>query len=278
MPAYWSGGGGNRSNKFRLLTPPASTDTVLKRERAEFMLRAIENLLILQDRDTRIHALEAEMEGFAPQRSRLQGQTAAGRARQEAAKTQLHHLESERKELELEVVAQQDLIAKYSLQQFQTKKNDEYRALTHEIENCKAEIVRLEDRQLELMEQAERTQQELREATRHLEAVTREADTQLAELAGREAELRARLAELTGGRAALAQQVEGLLLPRYERLRKSKGDRVVVGVEHGCCGGCHMKLPTQIVVHCQGALEVVACPNCARLLYYTTDMDLAVAD
>ncbi len=40
---------------------------------------------------------------------------------------------------------------------------------------------------------------------------------------------------------------------RYERLFKSKGENVVVGVEHSACGGCHMKLPAQIVTSCRGA-------------------------
>ena len=45
---------------------------------------------------------------------------------------------------------------------------------------------------------------------------------------------------------------------RYERLFKSKGDNVVVGVDHGVCGGCHMKLPAQILVTCQAQKEIVA--------------------
>ena len=38
---------------------------------------------------------------------------------------------------------------------------------------------------------------------------------------------------------------------RYERLVKSKGENVVVGVQHGVCGGCHMRLPAQLLVTCQ---------------------------
>jgi hypothetical protein len=68
------------------------------------------------------------------------------------------------------------------------------------------------------------------------------------------------------------------VLLRYERLRKSKGEKVVVGVAHGVCGGCHMRLPAQILVSCQAEQEIVTCPNCGRLLYYTRDMSLAVAD
>ena len=63
-----------------------------------------------------------------------------------------------------------------------------------------------------------------------------------------------------------------------ERLLKSKGDNVVVGVDHGACGGCHMKLPAQILVSCQAQKEIVACNNCGRILYYTRDMALAAAE
>jgi len=50
-------------------------------------------------------------------------------------------------------------------------------------------------------------------------------------------------------------------------------------VQHGVCGGCHMKLPTQVLVSTQQAnQELVTCINCGRILYYTRDMDLAVAN
>jgi uncharacterized protein len=53
---------------------------------------------------------------------------------------------------------------------------------------------------------------------------------------------------------------------------------VVVGVQHHSCGGCHMKLSRGTVVACQAEQEVVTCTNCGRILYFTRDMDLAVAD
>ena len=52
-------------------------------------------------------------------------------------------------------LAKKKLIEKYSLQQFQTKKNEEYRALANEIENCRKAIIKIEDQEIELMEQAE---------------------------------------------------------------------------------------------------------------------------
>ena len=65
---------------------------------------------------------------------------------------------------------------------------------------------------------------------------------------------------------------------KYERLLKHKGQNVIVGIQHGVCGGCHMQLSRQVIVSCQSDQELVNCPNCGRILFYTRDMDLAVAD
>jgi predicted nucleic acid-binding Zn-ribbon protein len=53
---------------------------------------------------------------------------------------------------------------------------------------------------------------------------------------------------------------------------------VVVGIEHGVCGGCHMRFPVQLMVACKAAKELVTCPNCGRILYCTPEMDVAAVD
>ncbi|MGA2543610.1 MAG: C4-type zinc ribbon domain-containing protein [Verrucomicrobiota bacterium] len=242
------------------------------------MYDIIEKLLILQDRDRRILQVREQLARLGPERETLRVQTGAALAALEAAKGRGKQIESERKQRELEVEAKKQQIGRYSLQQFQTKKNEEYRALAHEIEGCNAEIVKLEDAQLELMEQAEATQRELLAASRQAEELKRLADGQLKDLAGREQTLTAELAELEGNREQVKSAVDGHTLQRYERLLKMKGGSVVVGIQHGVCGGCHMKFPVQLMVACQAERELVTCPNCGRILYYTSDMDLAVMD
>ena len=242
------------------------------------MLEAIEKLLILQDRDRKISRLRTELANVGPERRALQTRTAASLAALDAARQRAKHIESDRKKLELEVETKKQAIERYSLQQFQTKKNDEYRALAHEIEIARGAIFKLEDQQLELMEQAETTQKETASATRTADEAKKLADRQIADLTAREENLKKELAELEADRDQLAAAVDASILPRYERLRKSKGESVVVGVAHGVCGGCHMKLQRQVMVTCQGNQEIVSCPNCGRILYYTRDMSLAVAE
>jgi predicted nucleic acid-binding Zn-ribbon protein len=242
------------------------------------MLETIEKLLILQDRDRKIRRIRAELAHIEPQRVLLQTRTAEAQAALDTAKNRVKQLESERKNLELEVETKKQLIARYANQQLQTRKNEEYRALTHEIEMCKDEIFKIEDKEISLMEQAEATQKEVVRTTQALNEARKLMEEQLTQLSAREQNLKKELTELEANRQELARAVEDAPRGRYERLFKSKGENVVVGVQHGVCGGCHMRVPAQVLVTCQAQQELVTCPNCGRILYYSPDMDLAVAE
>jgi len=242
------------------------------------MLELIEKLLILQERDRKIGQLEAELADIGPHRRLAAQQLDSAKTRLEELKQRVRQLENERNQLELDVKAKKEQIEKYSFQQFQTKKNPEYQALAHEILLCKSDINKTEDKELEVLELIDTTQRGVSEAVRLLEETQQITEQQLEALAQREARLKTDLNELIENRAELAVAVDSDFLPRYERLRKSKDGRVVVGVEHSVCGGCHVKLPAQIVVGCQAAQEVMMCPNCGRVLYYSPGMDLVVAE
>lgn len=242
------------------------------------MLEAIEKLLILQDRDRKIMQVNSELARIEPERESLRRRATESQAGLEAKKHQFKQIESDRKRLELEVEAKKQLIEKYSLQQFQTKKNDEYKALANEIDLCKAQIVQLEDQQLELMEKAETVHKEVLASTELALSTKKSVESQLADLDNKEKNLQRQLAEYEAGYEQLASAVDESVRNRYERLKKQKGWNTVVGIEHSVCGGCHMKLPTHVVLSCQAQQEIMSCPNCGRILYYARHMDLAVAE
>jgi hypothetical protein len=242
------------------------------------MFNVIEKLLVLQERDRKIMQLREQLDRIEPERETLRAQTGGAQAALDEAKTRGKQIESDRKQRELDVETKKQQIGKYSLQQFQTKKNEEYRALAHEIETCNGDIAKLEDQQLELMEQAETAQRQIVAAAKQADELKKLADGQLKDLASREQALVAELAQLESNREEIKNAVDETVLKRYERLMKMKGGSVVVGINHGVCGGCHMKFPVQLVVSCQAGREMVTCPNCGRILYYTRDMDLAVID
>lgn len=242
------------------------------------MHEPIEKLLILQDRDRKLAQLRAELEQIEPQRQALKSRDASAHKTLEAARLRAKQLETARKEMELEIEARKQQIERYLQQQLQTRKNEEYRALANEVETCKGQISQIEDRELEVLEQMDQNARDLAEAHAALAATEAMVGGELKTIDEREANLRRDLAALEANRNELAAAVEEGLRARYERLVRSKGHNVVVGVDHGACGGCHMRVPPQLLVHARAAQDIVTCPNCGRILYYTRGMDLAVAD
>ena len=242
------------------------------------MQEIIEKLLVLQDRDRKILRVTQELAHIIPDRDNLRQKASSTQSQWEAAKLRVKQIEAERKRLELEVEAKKTQIEKYANQQLQTRKNEEYKALAHEIDQAKEVIVKIEDQEITLMEQTEAAQKEVARAATEAAAAKKLLDDQITKLDQREENLKKELAELTAGRLALAATVDEPTRNRYDRLLKSKGENAVVGIQHSVCGGCHMKLPAQNISTARAQIEIANCPNCGRILYFTPDMDMVHPD
>ena len=168
------------------------------------MLETIEKLLVLQDRDRKIHRVQQELAHISPERESLRTKASSTQTQLDAAKNKVKQTESDRKRLELDVEAKKTQIEKYANQQLQTRKNEEYRALATEIDHCKAEIMKIEDREIEFMEQAEAAQKDVIRATTEANAAKKLVEEQIGKLDQREENLKKDLAELQTGRAELA--------------------------------------------------------------------------
>src|SRR6516225_11348812 len=119
------------------------------------MLQAIEQLLVLQDRDQNIRAIQADLTTVPLEQKRIDQLQAGGKEALEQARQKLREVEVEKKRLEIDAQSRRDSIAKYKSQQFQTRKNEEFQALGHEIQRLEKEVVKIEDEEIELMERAD---------------------------------------------------------------------------------------------------------------------------
>ncbi|MES2569048.1 MAG: hypothetical protein V4710_03220, partial [Verrucomicrobiota bacterium] len=115
------------------------------------MLKEIEQLLILQDRDRKIRTLKTELKLLPGERKELEEKLAKNTQQLDAEKLKGKSIEVERKGLEINAASKRETIAKYNLQKFQTRKNEEFQAITNEIKRYEAEVSAIEDRELELM-------------------------------------------------------------------------------------------------------------------------------
>ena len=231
------------------------------------MQAELEQLLILQDRQQKIRQIQTEIRSLPLQRQNLDGQLASSAAALAALKSKAQHLEMDRKKLELDAGTRQESISRLRTQQYQTRKNDEFRAMGNEIERYEKEIRQIEDQELDLMEQAEKLKVELAVEEKKAASSRESIGRQMADLEEKGKALESRLQDLTGERAELASKIDEDVLARFERLFASKGDAAIVALEHEVCTGCHMKVTTQTAHRVRNGKEIVSCEQCGRILY-----------
>jgi len=227
----------------------------------------LEQLLVLQDRQQKIKQIETEIRSLPLQRQSLEAQLAASAAALGALKHKGQHLEMDRKTLELDAGTRRESINRLKTQQYETRKNDEFRAMANEIERYEKEIQSIEDQELELMDQAEKLKAEASVEEKKSTAARESIGRQMTDLEQKATALNTRLKELTLERNELAVKIDEDLLSRFERLFASKGDAAVVALEHEVCTGCHMKLTTQTAHRVRNGKEIVSCEQCGRILY-----------
>ena len=200
-------------------------------------------------------------------RKSLEAQLAASRSSVETLKQRARQVEVDRRKLELDVGTRTETISRLKTQQYQTRKNDEFQAIGHEIERYENEIKKIEDDELELMVLADKIKADLTEEQKKAAAAQESIARQSVDLDEKSKTLESQLQQLTTERSELAGKIDEDLLARFERLFKSKGDAAVVAIEHGVCTGCHMKVTTATAAQVRAGKEIVNCENCGRILY-----------
>ena len=227
----------------------------------------LEQLLVLQDRQQKIRHIQAEIKTLPLERTHLESQLAATEAGLDSLKLKARQVEVQRKNLELDVGTRNESIARLKTQQYQTRKNDEFQAIGHEIERYENEIRKLEDQELELMIEADKLKSEVEAADKSARATKDSISRQLADLETKSKSLGSQQQEFEREREALASKIDPDLLDQFERLFNSKGDAAIVAVEHGVCTGCHMKVTTATASRVKAGKEIVNCEQCGRILY-----------
>ena len=227
----------------------------------------LETLLVLQDRDQKIKALQTQKKSFPRDKKNLEDKLATARLLLDQAKQRAQHNEVERRKLQLEVEGKRAAIGRFKTQQQQTRKNEEFQAFNNEIKHAEDNIRALEDKELELMEQAEELQRTMAAAEKDYTKAEATIREQMARLEAGANAADGRLQELAADHAKLAIGVPEDVLDLYRRLFVKKGDAAIVPLESDICGGCHMKVPTQISAQVRGEHLMTQCPNCGRILY-----------
>ena len=174
----------------------------------------------------------------------------------------------DQKEMEKDIEVKKASIQKLEMQLNSVKKNEEYTALLHEIENAKKTIFTSENKIIEAMESVEKKEREKTSKVRENESREAEILKQIGEQKKIESELKAKNLDLENQRKTAALACKGSLYKKYQRFMEKKQTVALVVLEkNGACSGCHQNLPPHIRNEVMKG-RITTCDNCARLLYW----------
>lgn len=231
------------------------------------MLAEIESLLVLQDRDQRILRLEEDMRRIPEDKGRAKERLANDLAAVASAKKDVQENEVAIKNVELDIGTRKNTLDRLKVQQYETKKNEEFTALGNEIVRYNEEVDQLETTELELMEKADALRAVHQKAEAALAITQSMVDEEIAQLDQRAGECQKQYDEVKSERDSLASGIDEELLSLYDRLMISKGGDAIVSAAGSQCHGCHMKLVPATMIKVKAEKEVTQCENCGRLLH-----------
>lgn len=126
---------------------------------------------------------------------------------------------------------------------------------------------KLEDQQLELMDNLDASRSVAREKEKTyalMETTWRDEQQAFREEID---QINTRLGELHTRRQSLAAGFDSSILATYEELRRTKRGRAVAKVEQNTCTGCRITLPSQEVQRARLNPRLSFCSNCGRILW-----------
>jgi uncharacterized protein len=231
------------------------------------MLDEVRALLILQDRDRKLIAIAKDLEKLPQDEARAKTKLAGDQAAVAKAHDLVREAELKVKKVELDAETRRTTIKRLKNQQFETRKNEEFQALSHEVVRYEKEVDALETIELEAMEEVDKCRTKLKAAEAALAHTQTLVDEDLASIATRQEQLRTNRDELLAEREKLSVGVDSGLLSLYDRLMRVKNGVAVAPMQAGRCTGCQMKLISSTVMKVQTDKEIVQCEDCGRILY-----------
>ncbi len=228
----------------------------------------IQKLLIVQNRDIALQEIEKELKRVPLERSKLEKQIETEQSRVEAAALALKEKEVERSEIDHSVKGKESDISRFKNQQLEVKKNDEYRALTQQIDLCQAEVGELEEKEIELMLEIDQAKERYESEKQRIEESIQAQQADIATLNEKEQNLKN---SLDAAKEALADSRIGLeesYLENYDRVKKLvKRAPYVVPIEEHKCGGCHLRVSNEVSRAARNPGAPHFCDQCGRIVY-----------
>lgn len=237
------------------------------------MLPALASLIALQKLDTAAEQARQRIDELPAEETQISADIDAATTALDTATTRLRENQDRRRALEKDVAAVDTRLARFEDHKAAVKTNQEFTALLHEIDTAKTEKDALEEKILELMEQADAMAEDVRAAEAALADTRQAGEARRRELAAERAALDEALARLAGARKGETADVDPHLLGRYDQLLKGRRGVAVAAMTGEICSACFVRLRPHFTQMVRRNDTIIQCESCQRILYYEPPVD-----
>lgn len=231
------------------------------------MLKDLQSLLVLQDRDLILQQIKTQMTEVPKDLSLAQNRLIEDETELKKAKSDLKQIELEAANIRLSRRTREATLEKLKVQQFETKKNDEFNAFGAEIKRYQADIDELETEELTLLEKIDQQKELIKKAAQQFEQCTEQFKQTKQTLEEKAKNLIEQFKKAADKRSSAAAEIEENLLQQYQRILNSKENFAIAEVSKGICRGCNIKLIASTIGILRADQEITYCENCGRMLF-----------
>jgi len=221
----------------------------------------------LHDKMEYILKEDVEEEEKPRELERATTQVAEQEARVKVADEHVKALHLAQKQQEGELQGREEQARKLQGQLFQLKTNKEYSAMQREIESIKTDNSLLEEAVLKGFDAIEQAGKDRQLEQAHLAQGQERLRVERARIEEALALIHEQIAQLQERRNGIAPSVPREALSFYERVLAIREGLALVPLVQESCGGCHRRLPPQVLNEVYLKAKLVACEHCNRILY-----------
>lgn len=233
--------------------------------------KEVEMLLKLQSVDYDLGELERSKDYLPEMINNLEHEIQDTKKALEDSEKELNEQTLLNSRLDLELTTLNQELAKFQKQMMIIKTNKEYDAITNEIANRKVRISEIEEEILKALTQIDDLKEKIKEYKDKLEGIEKRNEDQLVQLREELNSIDDKIKIKEGDRKNITVRIDKRLLATYERVKKGRGNQVVVTIKKRACGACYKGIPPQVIQEIRKGDIIYTCDNCGRILLWNED-------
>ncbi len=233
------------------------------------MASTIDVLQEIQRVDLEISKVEKEGSRYREAIAKVSVEVEALEGDLEVVSRESEEMEALLKEINEEIRVNNEKVEKDEVKLNDITSDKALKALSKEIATARRVVKAAKERLDKVSPQCEEKRAVVEEKRAVIEAKRAEIESMKEEMETRGGQWQETLEARNSEREAVIKDLNPSVLKRYETIKSRRGGQGLAKVFKETCQGCFIHIPPQVYnILIKGTEELIACPNCHRILYF----------